>query len=362
MTDLIFVENLWLLVIATAALCEIMRWGGKKWLKGSNVMPHWIHDGEKPRVGGVSILITMAVASAVSWSTVAANQAAPIYALLIVSAFTVGFIEDIFGNIPARTRLLLTSLIVVLTCLVVYLSNDTQWLKNNLVSLPPVIFVLFFAIGVGTLHGTNLIDGLNGLAAFWALGALIILFHLVNNQPSFSAADKASTLGIIAICCFCVCGFLLINFPLGRVFLGDAGAYLIGLLVFLVATLVVTNVSDFRPLFQVATILSYPLMEIGWTVLRRLFVARVGVFTPDKQHLHSSVFLAIQGQFSSLSATTANSLATVVILISVVQVTFWAALFMPTDVLAASLTTLIAPCAYLAVYFLAHVMSQSHVR
>jgi len=362
MTEFIFYEDLWFIAIATAALCEIMRWMSKKRLKGSNVMPHWIHDGEKPRFGGVCILITMAVTLAVFWGNFLASQVAPIYTFLVVSAFAVGFIEDIVGNISARTRLLLTSLIVVLTCSVAFLSNDTQWLLNNVVNAPPLLFILFVAIGVGTLHGTNLIDGLNGLAAFWGLGALLILFQLASNQPSFSAEEQAAILNIIAICFLCLSGFLLINFPLGRVFLGDAGAYLIGLLVFLVATLVATNTSDYRPLFQVAAILSYPLMEIGWTVVRRLFVLRVGVFTPDKRHLHSSVFLVIQGRFSSLSATAANSLATVIIMTSVVQVTFWTAVFMPNDILAASLTMLVIPCTYLAVYFLAHVFLSSTVR
>ena len=73
------------------------------------------------------------------------------------------------------------------------------------------------------LYLTNLIDGFNGLLGIHALIIFTILFF-VNLA---SANQLSNLLFFLILICFI---FLYFNFPKAKVFLGDGGAYLVGML------------------------------------------------------------------------------------------------------------------------------------
>jgi len=103
----------------------------------------------------------------------------------------------------------------------------------------------------------------------------------------------------LAQLCFVICavtaGFFVVNFPFGKLFLGDGGAYLLGfLLAWLSVMLVYRNplVSPWAPLLACG----YPVFETVFTILRRLWCRRHPGH-PDSWHLHSLVKTAIVARF-----------------------------------------------------------------
>jgi UDP-N-acetylmuramyl pentapeptide phosphotransferase/UDP-N-acetylglucosamine-1-phosphate transferase len=145
-----------------------------------------------------------------------------------------------------------------------------------------VVSVLFTAFAVGGVaNAINIIDGFNGLAA----GTVLIILA--------SFATIAGALGDVALLQSCVIiagavlGFGLLNWPLGKIFLGDGGAYFIGFALAWLAVLMLARhpeVSAWAPLLVCA----YPVLEVAFSMLRR---HRRGLHPghPDRLHLHSLV-------------------------------------------------------------------------
>jgi len=77
-------------------------------------------------------------------------------------------------------------------------------------------------ISGGVAHATNLIDGLNGLA----MGVCM----LIAGRLAFLANALGDTVILnISILLMCsIMGLFVFNFPFGKIFLGDAGAYTLG--------------------------------------------------------------------------------------------------------------------------------------
>jgi UDP-GlcNAc:undecaprenyl-phosphate GlcNAc-1-phosphate transferase len=163
-----------------------------------------------------------------------------------------------------------------------------------LVLSPSLTPLLTAAWVVVITNAVNLIDGLDGLAAgivAIAAGALAIYgLRLI-----YLGVLPSDNLGpLIAVITFGVCiGFLPHNFHPARVFMGDAGALFIGLLM-AAATMVIggrtPEVSGqafffFAPLLIPVFILGVPLADAAFAFVRR--TARgTGFHTPDKDHVH----------------------------------------------------------------------------
>jgi UDP-N-acetylmuramyl pentapeptide phosphotransferase/UDP-N-acetylglucosamine-1-phosphate transferase len=95
-----------------------------------------------------------------------------------------------------------------------------------------------------------------------------------------------ATLG--ALCIGASFGFFLLNYPFGKLFLGDGGAYFLGFWVAEMAVLLVQ-----RPdvgAWQVLAICCYPVIEVMFSIYRRKFIKKVSPGAPDALHLHTLVY------------------------------------------------------------------------
>ena len=150
-------------------------------------------------------------------------------------------------------------------------------------------------------NAVNLIDGLDGLAAgvvAIASGALAVYgLHLqyLGNLPS----DNIGPLIAVVTCGICL-GFLPHNFHPAKIFMGDGGALLLGLLM-AASTMLIGGRSAgsvggvaarsgqtyffFAPLFIPFFILGVPIVDMAFAFVRRT-ANRTGFSTPDKNHLH----------------------------------------------------------------------------
>jgi UDP-GlcNAc:undecaprenyl-phosphate/decaprenyl-phosphate GlcNAc-1-phosphate transferase len=85
-------------------------------------------------------------------------------------------------------------------------------------------------------------------------------------------------------------GFLLWNYPKGKVFLGDAGAYFIGFMYAELSIQLVARNADVSAWFVIA-LAAYPIVETLFSIYRRKVVRRTAAMQPDTLHLHSLLYL-----------------------------------------------------------------------
>ncbi len=266
-----------------------------------------VHQRVTPESGGVAMFVAMLVTFAVAASVPALGalfrgSSEPMGLLLGAAAiFVVGLIDD-FRDMSAPAKVAGE----VLAATILYFMGVT-WFQfkvplAGLVQLSPEWTPLLTALWVIAItNAVNLIDGLDGLAAgvvAIASGALAIYgLHLqyLGNLP----ADNIGPLIAVVTCGICL-GFLPHNFHPARIFMGDAGALLLGLLM-AASTMLIGGRSAgtvggvaarsgqtyffFAPLFIPFFILGVPIVDMAFAFVRRT-ANRTGFSTPDKNHLH----------------------------------------------------------------------------
>ena len=354
----IFLNYLWL-VPAVIIACESLRWLVKSRFGQLQNDNHWVHADETPRIGGLCIFLALLVGCLVFRDGAIFENQMFGYFMALALIFAIGCVEDIFGGVSALVRLLCSSIVVIVACGHSLYLDGISLQNESLFHLMPVLFLCLCATGVGLIHGTNLIDGLNGLVVFWGIGAVIVMWVCMSNSPLFSQADKELVFGYCTIFCLCITGFFFVNFPLGRVFLGDAGAYLVGFYVFVLAAFLMTRSPDSQTVLKIGAACSYPLMELGWTIMRRALINKKSVFSPDNAHLHSLIYTNIQRRFPTLSLISANNYASVVTFLLGIQITFCVSVMLPADFWPALLVWLLCPASYITVYVIASYHSAS---
>jgi UDP-N-acetylmuramyl pentapeptide phosphotransferase/UDP-N-acetylglucosamine-1-phosphate transferase len=266
---------------------------------------------------------------------------------LILSAipvFLVGLLEDLGHHMQPIKRLLASAFSGVLV--IIFFKT---WV--NAVGIPPfdillvfaplgILFTLFATIGV--VNGFNLVDGLNGFASYITISSAIALsvvaFHINNIE----------VLRFLFILSACVIGFLMLNFPLGRIFLGDAGAYVLGHLLVWCGILIVYKTESVSP-FSILLIFFWPVAETLLSIWRRWWHNKPAD-RPDRLHYHQLVMRFLEIRFFGRDKKhITNPLATTLLipLVSIPQflgVFFWNKFFATLWI--ALIFTLIFVCTY----------------
>jgi UDP-N-acetylmuramyl pentapeptide phosphotransferase/UDP-N-acetylglucosamine-1-phosphate transferase len=135
----------------------------------------------------------------------------------------------------------------------------------------------------GLTNAYNIIDGLNGLACLIAMTTLFFLG---------SIGYELNDLLIVQLCTYIIGGLLGIlfwNFPKGLIFIGDGGAYLVGIWIAAITILMINRHSEISPWFAVL-INAYPILETIYTIFRRTIYNKANIAHPDAMHLHSIIF------------------------------------------------------------------------
>ena len=89
-----------------------------------------------------------------------------------------------------------------------------------------------------------------------------------------------------------VVGFLILNFPFGKIFLGDAGAYTLGHMLVWIAISILWSAPAVSPL-AVLLIFFWPIADTLLAIARRLYL-RKSITQPDRLHFHQFVMRAIE--------------------------------------------------------------------
>lgn len=162
-------------------------------------------------------------------------------------------------------------------------------LAPDLAVVASVVWVVLMA------NAVNLVDGLDGLAAgIVAIAAAAFLVYTLRLEQ-LGSIDSGTIGPLVAAATVGMClGFLPWNFHPARIFMGDSGALMLGLLL-AASTIAVGGQSDesqtgnswffFAPLVIPLVILGVPLVDMAFAILRRA-TRRTGLATADKDHLH----------------------------------------------------------------------------
>lgn len=249
-----------------------------------------LHSKPTPRVGGMAVFL--GVFSAIG---LAAMQNADIktnLGLLLLAAlpaFLGGLVEDLTKKVTPLVRLVLAFMSAALAFFLLDARLDRvdiwgiDWLLAN--SLLFSFLLTMVAVG-GVSHAVNIIDGFNGLMSGYAVlafSAFAAIAWWLDDDFLF-LVSMASAGGIL--------GFLYFNFPKGRIFMGDGGAYLIGFMLAEVSVMMIVRHGVVSAWFVLA-VLALPVFETVFSIYRRAFVQKTKIGMPDALHLHTLIYRRI---------------------------------------------------------------------
>ena len=261
-----------------------------------------VHSTPIPRLGGVAMLAGITVAFVVAsrmrflegifassgpWGVLAA--AAVVCAL--------GVADDVW-DLDALTKLAGQVLAAGLMA----------WQGVQLVTLPigglvvgssRLFLVLTVLVVVVAINAVNFIDGLDGLAAgVVGIGAAAFFAYTYLLSRNTNPSDYSNLASLVVVVLLGVCaGFLPHNVHPARIFMGDSGAMLLGLMLAASAVAVTTEVDPkvisqqvrlmpaFVPVLLPFAVMVLPLLDLVWAVLRRTARGE-SPFSADRGHLH----------------------------------------------------------------------------
>ncbi len=257
-------------------------------------MPQRFHKGHVPRLGGAGIFIGLGAAwlSAglfgdpfnVDWPA----SASAMVLLCIAPAVLGGVLEDVTQRVPVRCRLALTLGSALLLCWLLGLGVHRTGFESvdGWVRAVPYGAVLVAVLAIGGLpHAFNIIDGYNGLA-----GTVAVLICLAISHVALQVGDRQ--LAAMVLCLVgATMGFLLWNYPSGRIFAGDCGAYVWGIVIAVACVALVQRHPVVSPWFPMLLVI-YPVWETLFSIYRK--VARgQSPGTADALHFHQLIFRRI---------------------------------------------------------------------
>jgi UDP-GlcNAc:undecaprenyl-phosphate GlcNAc-1-phosphate transferase len=216
-----------------------------------------------------------------------------LFGLLIGGAFlfVVGILDDRydFSALPQYVAQLLAAGIAVL--FLIFIEGFNNPLTGKLTpAWPFAVTVTLTLFWLGFMMNTiNWLDGLDGLAAgVCSVAALIIFIHAAFRLDQTSVS-------LLPLALFgATLGFLPYNFPPARIFMGDSGAYFLGLVLAMLA------IYSGAKLATAALVLGVPIVDSIWVALRRV-AHRSSPFQPDRQHFHH---LLLDAGFTQRQAVT----------------------------------------------------------
>lgn len=296
-----------LVAVVAAAVTAVCSYGvlrlSRRYRLAPEVRERDVHKQPTPRLGGVAMFIGILVA--------------------LIFAGTLGPFAEIFAG---RTQLWVLLGACALIALVGVLDDllDLDWMVKlgaqlaaagilawngaQIISLPfgdtlivgspTVNFVLTVFLMTLVMNAVNFVDGLDGLVAGVAIISNAAFFIYTQLLTAQVGADPSITLAalIAAVVVGISVGFLPFNWHRARMFMGDTGALLIGLLM-ATSTVSVTGqlnpaqldqklvLASYIPIILPIAVLAVPLADFTLAVCRRLLAGK-SPFEADRRHLH----------------------------------------------------------------------------
>jgi UDP-GlcNAc:undecaprenyl-phosphate/decaprenyl-phosphate GlcNAc-1-phosphate transferase len=242
-----------------------------------------VHCNITPRMGGLPVFVVFIVSLLLIIEEV--DYISHIW-IASVPLFLAGFFEDLTGKVSPLLRLFFISASV----LIIYYWNGLGifYLGFDIIDLllsKYKIMSLFFTLLVvgGAVNSLNIIDGFNGLLGGYSIFAFLAIAYV-----AFTLGDEL-ILQLSLMVVVSIFGFFVFNFPFGKIFMGDGGAYFVGFLLAIIGLMLVDRHEELSNWF-VLLIFIYPMYELLYSIYRRKVIHKVDASQPDANHLHSLVY------------------------------------------------------------------------
>ena len=259
-----------------------------------------VHPEPKPTMGGLAMYVGFLAALGLSrflpfFAGVNAASPEPVAALvgctLMVGLGSIDDTREISPLSKLTAQIFIAGVMVLLGVRFAYSWLPGQGivvLSGNLGEILTIVWI------VAVANAVNLVDGLDGLAAgMVAIAATAFFIYMVRSPSLFGDASEAALLAAITagICL----GFLPWNFYPAKIFMGDSGSMLLGMLL-AISTIAGVGRNLFPPAYgDLAAIggavvvpllvLAIPFLDVALAVIRRTRRG-VGLGVADKEHLH----------------------------------------------------------------------------
>ena len=329
------------------------RWHGKYTFDIDIASVQKMHRKPVPRVGGIALCC--GVAAVVLFGLLRgphpalSNHNRDLLLLLVAGmpCFLMGLTEDLTKRVSVRARLMATfgSALLAAWLLGAYLPRLDIYGVDHLLQYGPLALVITAVAVGGVSNAINIIDGFNGLAG----GAVTIMLCGMGILAYQSGDMFLVTLVLAGI--GAMLGFLAVNYPTGRLFMGDGGAYVAGFWVAEIAVLLVIRQPGISP-WQVLAICAYPVIEVMYSIYRRKFIRKSSPGAPDRLHLHTLLYRRLVCRWlpsTTLPRWKRNAVVACIVVIWLSSAGIAAILFGGTPLMAFNLVAL-QVVVYMAVY------------
>jgi UDP-GlcNAc:undecaprenyl-phosphate GlcNAc-1-phosphate transferase len=289
--------------VVTFLATYLMRWVAPR--VGAMAQPggRSVHEYPTPTLGGAAMFLGLLAAMLVGsripqFDAMFTGSSEPVGILLAAGVmFLVGVVDDSREvSAPAKVAGQVLSGSVLSMFGVTMLYFRVPFASFEYIVLSPDLASLLTVVGVVILaNAMNLIDGLDGLAAGIAAIAGLALFLYADRLFKAGLLEGTNIGPLVAIIVVGVAaGFLPHNFNPARIFMGDAGAMLLGLLLAVTTITIGGRTADqfsgqtyffFAPLVIPIVILGVPIADTVFSFFRRL-LRRQSVSQADREHLH----------------------------------------------------------------------------
>lgn len=308
------------------------------------------HRAPTPRLGGLALIVVLLLGVFILPPEARQDGALAFAALLPV--FVAGLAEDIGYRVRPIGRLLAAggSAALMILAFGFWITRLDVPLLDGWMAWTPLALAVTIFCSTGVAHAFNLIDGVNGLAGVTGIVTAIGLYVVAREAGLALHAELAL---IIAAA---VAGFLVFNFPWGKIFLGDAGAYTLGHILAWMAISMLFRVPELTT-WAVLLIFFWPVADTFLAIWRRRQSGRP-TGQPDRLHFHQLVMRALEiTRYGRKSRTLTNPLTTVVLLPMIVAppmagVALWNA----------PLSAFFATLFFGTVFFATYILGMRHAR
>jgi UDP-N-acetylmuramyl pentapeptide phosphotransferase/UDP-N-acetylglucosamine-1-phosphate transferase len=234
--------------------------------------PQNYHTDSTPRVGGLGIMAGMFL--------ILLFPLGIKFILPLTLAFLSGIFEDFHNSLSPRRRL---SLQIIAALSAIWLTDSVVTYLGLGIHMPYWMGIFFstFAI-VGMMNAVNIIDGFNGLAS-----GIILLILLSFGITSYTE-NNLDIFYVVLVTAGSTLAFFVLNFPKGKIFLGDGGAYMLGFIVAIIGIYLASKYESVSPWYVLA-IFIYPVWEVLFSIIRKLSIG-LSPMKPDTYHIHMLVY------------------------------------------------------------------------
>jgi UDP-N-acetylmuramyl pentapeptide phosphotransferase/UDP-N-acetylglucosamine-1-phosphate transferase len=265
------------------------RWHGRYSLDTDIAGIQKVHTKRVPRTGGLGLWGgVLAVACYGMFNAPPAGAGGDARDMMLrllaaaMPAFVAGIVEDLTKAVAPRTRLvaILASGGLAVWLLGASLPRLDVWGLDGLLGILPVSIALTAFAVAGVTNSINIIDGFHGVA-----GMTVAIILAGMGAIAWQAGDML-IVQLAAAAIGATVGFLLLNYPTGRIFMGDGGAYFLGFWAAEIAVLTVVRNPAVNA-WQILAIYAYPVIEVVFSIYRRKIIYGTLAGAPDRLHLHS---------------------------------------------------------------------------